>query len=103
MRYTVTKSIIQVVGKIWMPATMCAMEYELDSYKLGNLLAEVEEGESLTREHVAYWLSLNSGDFQGVEDFRADLELPDGTNFTSDWEKEENEMVFSDCMFGEVE
>ena len=103
MRYTVTKSIIQVVGKIWMPAITCAMEYELDSYKLGNLLAEVEEGESLTREHVERWLAVNSGDFQSVEDFRADLELPDGSSFTSNWEKEENEMVYVDCMFGDGE
>lgn len=103
MKYTVTKSIIQVVGKIWLPAITCAMEYELDSYKLGNLLAEVEENESLTREHVERWLATNSGDFQSIEDFRADLELPDGSSFTSDWENEENELTFMDCMYGDGE
>ncbi len=101
MKYTVTKSIIRVIGPIWMPyGAVCAMDYELDSYKLGNLLANVEEGEELSREHVEHWLSLNSGDFQGITDFHADLELPDGTNFTSEWESEDNECTYMDCMHG---
>lgn len=104
MKYTVIKSVISVIGPIWMPFGMvCAMDYDLDSYQMGNLLANVEEGEGLSRDHVERWLALNSGDFQNVIDFRADLELPDGTNFTSEWESEESESHFSDCMFPQEE
>lgn len=97
MRYTVTTSRVQVVGTIWMPAVVCAMDYTWSTYDVEN--ARDDEG-NLTRESVERWLILNSGDFQSIIDFRADL--VDGKNdFVSDWSDEESEFTYNDCMYGD--
>lgn len=90
----VSKSFIQVVGTIWMPSTTAATQYNLTAYDIENI------GE-INRESVDLWLSTHSGDFSSVKDFRADIELPDGRNVVIEWEKEDNEFVFNDCMYSE--
>jgi hypothetical protein len=90
--YTVTVRRIDVIGKIWQPGIgTCAMSYELRDYDVENI------GE-FTRENVQLWLDSNSGDFQSISDFRADI-----ADFFSDWEDEESEGIFNDCMFGEFD
>ena len=95
MRYTVTKNIIQVIGKIWMPAITCAEELTLSDYDMGNL---AEEDGTITRELVESWLTTHSGDFQSVEDFRADFDWHN-KHFESDWQSEDSEYTFNDCMY----
>lgn len=86
--YTVEVRRIDVIGTIWLPPVTAAMSYDLSAYDVENL------GE-LTRENVARWLETHSGDFQHVQDFRADI-----GPFFSDWEKgEESDCIFSDCMY----
>ena len=60
--YTVHKSYIQVIGPIWMPPVVCAMQYDLGEYEIGNI-------QSLDREGVEIYLSTHSGDFQCINDF----------------------------------
>ena len=92
MRYTVTKQRIQMIGPIWMPAAVCAMERDLDSYDMSNL------GDATNRDDVEHWLCLNSGDFQSISDFRADFHV-DGKHIVHEWAKEDSEWVFSDAMY----
>jgi hypothetical protein len=95
MRYTVRKSIVEVIGKIWMPAVTCAQVYTLSAYDLGN--ARDDDGQ-LTRESVEDWLSTHAGDFQSIEDFHASLE--DGAEtIEMPWASEDGEMTFCDCMY----
>lgn len=95
MKYQVQKSFIQVIGKIWMPAITCAQDIELRQYDIDNM--KNEDGE-IDRESVESWLGTNTGDFQNIEDFRADIE--DGEkNIIIDWEVEESEYIYSDCMY----
>jgi hypothetical protein len=96
MRYTVRKSFIQVIGKIWMPAVTCAMQYDLTSYDVENIKATGDG--KITRDAVEDWLGCHSGDFQSVADFSASIE--DG-NDTLDfpWAVEESEFTYCDCMY----
>ncbi len=93
MRYTVRKSVVRVIGRIWMPAIMAAQQIELSSYDLDN--AKDEQG-NLTRESVDRWLSTHTGDFQSVKDFYASLEVGDQT-VEIPWADEESEFTYSDC------
>ena len=97
MKYTVRKSIIQVIGNIWQPGVgLCAMDYTLSAYDLDN--ARDDDGE-LTRESVEHWVMLHSGDFQSIKDFHASLEDgPDSIDIP--WQfGEDSECEFNDCMF----
>lgn len=85
--YTARRDYIEVIGRIWMPATVAAQTINLSVYDLGNI------GE-LTRDNVESWLATHSGDFQGVDDFHASI----GT-WESPWASEESECTFSDCMY----
>ena len=78
---------VQVIGKIWMPAVPCAMDYPLSDYDLENI------GE-FTRENVEAWLCTHSGDFQSVEDFCAVC-----GDTVLDWKSEESGYTYSDCMY----
>ena len=84
---TITIRRIDVIGSIWMPASLCAMTYDLKQSDVDNI------GE-LTRENVAKWLSTNSGDFQSIQDFRVDI-----ADFESDFENADSERIFDNCMF----
>lgn len=76
MKYTVRKSVIDVVGYIWMPQIVCSLRINMSDYDINN--ARNAEGE-LTRESVEQWLMTHSGDFQSVIDFRASIEDGDKT------------------------
>jgi len=95
MRYTVRKSVVQVVGKLWMPMSTGATEYTLSGYDVEN--ARDEDGK-ITRDSVDHWLALHSGDFSSIEDFRASIEDGDETTEIP-WAKEESEYTFGDCMY----
>ena len=86
--YTVEVNRNDVIGNIWQPGIgTCAMSYSLREYDIENI------GE-LTRENVDLWLAKNTGDFQSIDDFRADI-----GKYLSDWQSEESEFIFGDCMY----
>lgn len=91
MRYTVEKCIVRMIGHIWMPNVVCARDYELDEYALGNL-------GDWTRDNVQGWLALNTGDFQSVDDFEVDFDR-EGRRWYSPWKSDESELTYNDCMF----
>lgn len=93
MKITIRKSLVRVIGRIWMPAGICAMEYQLNAYQVEN--AKDDQGR-ITRESLDRWLSTNSGDFQSVTDFWASIEVGDQT-VEIPWANEDSECEFSDC------
>jgi hypothetical protein len=99
MRYVVRKSIVRVVGRIWMPSVVCAQVRELSSYDVANIKSygDAIGHPGINRESVEHWLHSNSGDFQSVTDFEASIE--DG-NDTIDipWATEEGEFAYIDAM-----
>ena len=91
--YTVHKSYIQVIGPIWMPPVVCAMQYDLGEYAMGNMI-------TLDREGVEIYLSTHSGDFQCINDFYADLYDPvDKRDIVIPWADPSSEIIFNDCMY----
>lgn len=102
MKYTVIKSIIRIVGLGWYGQT-CAMLQELTGYDVCNLedsgLSEKLSKEQ-NREVIEGWLAMNSGDFQTILDFEADIELDNGSNVTVEWLKEESDCEYLDCFYG---
>jgi hypothetical protein len=74
-RYMVERNYVQLVGSIWQPGVdTCAQEKTLSRYDVENILGyarELFDSDTITREAIAHWLSLNSGDFSGVDDFHA--------------------------------
>lgn len=96
MRYTVRTSLVSVVGRIWMPAATCAMDYTLSAHDVENMRGE--DG-SITREDVADWISTHSGDFQSIADFSASIEDGEAT-LDFDWADPISESTYHDCMFG---
>jgi hypothetical protein len=89
MRYTVRKSVIHVVGKIWMPADTVATTLTLSDYDVGNIETPV------TRETIQDWLDKNAVDFQAVTDFDASLEV--GTETVEiPWQSEDSALVWSE-------
>jgi len=96
MRQTTIISKVDVIGHIWMPSAPAAYTYTLTAYDVDNIRAYGDG--HLTRDAVEHWLSLNSGDFQSVEDFS--VTIGDG-EFDSPWSSEDNEFTFLDCMYGD--
>lgn len=95
MKYTVRKSIIHIVGGIWWPmGAICSMTKTLSSYDVEN--CRDEDGQ-ITRESVARWVRLNSGDFSSVKDFWASIEDGDKT-VEFDWATEDGEMAYYDSI-----
>lgn len=88
MRYTVRRSEVYVIGRIW-TGQLCAYTYQIPG-NVPNLL---------TRERVADWLARNSGDFASIEDFAASIEDLAST-IEIPWENEESILTFADCMEG---
>lgn len=98
MKYVVRKSVVQVVGKIWMPNNVpVAQDFELSDYDVNN--ARDDEGK-ITRESVQRWLDTHAGDFSSITDFSASIEDGDAT-IDIPWESEESEMAYGECMFGD--
>ncbi len=99
MKYTVRKSIVRVIGKIWMPSINAAHQYTLSDYDVEN--CKDEQG-NVTRESVDQWVNTHTGDFQSVTDWYASLEVG-GETIEIEWQNgEESEFAYSDC-FAEVE
>ena len=94
MRYTVRKSVVWVLGDIWMPSVQAAQTYELTDYDVRN--ARDDDGE-ITRDSVDRWLSMHSGDFASVTDFAASIEDGNAT-IEIQWQSEDNEMAYSNCF-----
>ncbi len=87
MKFTVERNWISVIGRIWMPAVMCAQRIDLTSYDLENI------GEP-TRENAEQWLTTHTGDFQSVKDFSATI-----GETVLDWSDPDSENVYIDCMY----
>lgn len=87
MKFTVERNWIELIGVIWMPSTTCAQRIDLRQYDIENI------GEP-TRENVEQWLTMHSGDFQSVTDFRAVI-----GETVIEWANEESELTFNDCMY----
>jgi hypothetical protein len=90
MRYTVRKSVIFVVGKIWMPAVTCGQEIVLHNSDVEN--CKDDDGK-ITRDSVECWLGTHTGDFQSIQDFSASIELGDDT-IDIPWATEEGEVAY---------
>ena len=91
--YTVHESYIQVIGPIWMPPVVCAMQYDLGEWEVGNII-------SFDREGIEIYLSTRSGDFQCIDDFYADIYDPvDKVDYVIPWEAPESEYTFNDLMY----
>lgn len=91
MRCVVRKSLVHVVGGIWMPyGAMCAMDYELSANDVENCR---DDDGKITRESVEDWLSTHSGDFSSVVDFCASIEDGDAT-VDIPWATEEGEIAY---------
>lgn len=94
MRYIITKQRVQVIGTIWMPSVTCAQVRDLDKYDMDNI------GDVRDRAAVARWIDLHFGDFQSIEDFRADFHVGDD-HIVHEWQSEDSECTYSDCMYPE--
>jgi len=96
-RYMVEHNYVQMIGPIWQPGfDCCAMDKELSAYDVRNIRAiakELFDSNAITRDAIAHWLSLNSGDFQHVADFYASI---DDEDFPC--ADEESEFAYCDCM-----
>lgn len=99
MKYTVRKSVVEIVGRIWLPPVVCNQTRTLSAFDVENCR---DEAGMITRESVERWLFCNTGDFQGVIDFAASIE--DGEN-TIDlgWATEAGALAFADCTNWEDE
>lgn len=91
-----------MLGVNWYGQT-CAMFKELNGYDVDNLensgLGQ-ELSKEQKREVIEVWLVKNSGDFQRILDFEADIELGDGSNVTVLWLNEDSEYEYMDAMYG---
>lgn len=85
-RYMVERNYVQILGRIWMPPVVAAMERQLSSY-------DVENIGKFTRENVREWLIRNAGDFQEILDFRATV----GDQWI-EWEHEHSGTDYMGCM-----
>jgi hypothetical protein len=92
MRYTVTRQVIQVIGAIWQHGFTCAQERNLSDYEM----ASIENPRD--RYSVASWIDTHFGDFQHIQDFRADFHLGN-ENVVHEWKSEESECTFNDRMY----
>ena len=79
------------------------MDKHLNQYDVSNL-EDLGLGEELTqeekREVIEGWLAKNSGDFQKILDFEADIELGDGCNVMVDWEDDKYYSEYLECVYG---
>jgi len=93
MKYLVRKSIVKVVGKIWMPNVTRAQVIEMCDYDLQNA---TDENGNITRESLGDWLDCNAGDFASILDFSASLEVG-GDTVDIGWATEEGECAYFDA------
>jgi hypothetical protein len=93
MRYTVRKSVVWVVGRIWQPGVECGQQIEMSASDREN--ARDGDGK-ITRESVEWWLATNAPDFQSITDFSASIEDGDET-IDIPWATEEGELAYLDA------
>jgi len=92
MKLLIKKSVVWVVGHIWMPNTQSAYQYELTSHDISN----IAENGTITRDNVEQWINSHCGDFRTIEDFSASIELGEDT-LDFPWENEDSECIYNDC------
>jgi hypothetical protein len=100
MRCTVRKSLVRVVGHIWMPNAVCSMVYTLRQYDIDNIKvqAEYDTGSpTIDRDAVEQWLATNSGDFRDILDFDASIEDGDQT-IDIPFATEDGELAYYDTL-----
>lgn len=71
MKYLVKKSVVDVVGRIWMPQAVCSLRIVMSRYDVDN--ARDDDG-NITRDSLESWLHTHTGDFSEIIDFRASIE-----------------------------
>lgn len=98
MRYMIRKSVINVIGKIWMPSVVTTYTYEPDSIDVRLYLTD--EAGNVTRDSVARYLDTHAGDFAEIIDFEASIEHDDQT-IDIPWSHEDSEDTFLDATQGE--
>ena len=97
MKVVTIVSEIRVLGSLWIGG-IAATNYRLTSFQLEDILDYCDG--KYNRNGVEQWLLGNSGDFQDVIDFAITI----GDNeFDSDWEKNDSEDKYIDCMFPDSE
>lgn len=98
MRYTVKRSYINVLGRLWMPNCAASIRQTLSQYDIDNMR---DDSGKITRDSVEQWVMTHTGDFSSITDFEADIEDGD-ENIVIPWESEENEMAYLDTL-GDME
>ena len=94
MRYVVRKSVVDILGFLWMSTCVVSMRKELSDYDVENTR---DKDGKITRESLDDWLSKNSGDFSEVIDFRASIEDGD-ESLEFDWGKEPSAEMYWDTF-----
>ncbi len=93
MRYQVSVSYVDVLGRIWMPRAVCSLRITLSGHDLANM----ENDGAITHEDLEQWLMTNMGDFSEVIDFSASIEW-NGETLDFPWTTEENECAYLDTL-----
>jgi hypothetical protein len=93
MRYTVRVSVVQVLGRIWMPSADAAMAYTLTTHDVDNV--RLYGSGKITRQSVEGWLNTHAGDFASITDFSASIESGEDT-IDIPWRDEDNMLTYSD-------
>ena len=101
MRYTIRKSVVQVLGEIWQPGFTCAMDFNLSNSDVENIIAGMGWTDGDYRGAVLNWLDAHAGDFSHIIDFSASLEMPMDRTVEIAWQDEENEFAYLDAMYGD--
>lgn len=87
------RNYVDVLGTIWWPVgSTAAMRYNVSAHDIENMRNE-DDG-LIERDDVEQWLGTHSGDFSSITDFAAYI---DGQEY--DWEHEDSEWTYHDCMY----
>lgn len=92
-RNTVIVRRIEILGYIWIPNTLAAMEKKVDAYDVEHMRSD--DG-SITRDSVQRWLDTHVGDFSHIVDFHADIDDVD-----IPWRLEDNELQYNELTYPE--
>ena len=94
MKYIVCKSVIYVVGHLWMPDIIASQQITVSAYDVRYLR---DDRGKITRESVEQWLGTHTGNFQFIHDFSASIE--DGDNTVDiPWASEDGELEYLDTL-----
>ena len=84
---------IHVLGTAWMPMCDMGMTITVTRYDAEHM--QNPETLLIDRETVLERLYIMAGDFQAITDFRAEI-----GSVVIDWQDENNEWKWNDCVFG---